>query len=143
MLTDQSELTLEDLEAEHAHAACVVAGDVPPEVPQTSGCKPRREPLPAHLPRQEVIDLAPEAHGCTACGSTMSAPGQDVTKVLKHVPARFQVVRHVRPKLACQRCDAISQTPAPSLPVSRSRAGPGLLAHVVMSKFADHLPLYR
>lgn len=59
------------------------------------------------------------------------------------MPGRFRVVRHVRPKLACNRCDAISQAPAPSLPVPRGRAGPGLLAHVVVSKFADHLPLYR
>ncbi len=56
---------------------------------------------------------------------------------------RFRVVRHVRPKLACGRCDAISQAPAPSLPIPRGRAGPNLLAHVVVSKFADHLPLYR
>ncbi len=143
LLADQLELTLEDLEAEHAHATSVVAGDVLAGTPQAPGRKPRREPLPAHLPRQEVIHPAPEADGCTACGGTMSALGEDVTEVLEYVPARFQVVRHVRPKLACQRCDAISQAPAPALPVPRGRAGPGLLAHVVVSKFADHLPLYR
>lgn len=143
LLADQLELTLEDLEAEHAHAACVVAGDVSPEVLQAPGRKPRREPLPAHLPRQEVIHPAPEADGCTACGGTMSALGEDVTEVLEYVPARFQVMRYVRPKLACTRCDAISQALAPALPVPRGRAGPGLLAHVVVSKFADHLPLYR
>ena len=143
LLADQLELTLEDLEAEHAHAACVVAGDVSPEMLQAPGRKPRREPLPAHLPRQEVIHPAPEADGCTACGGTMSALGEDVTEVLEYVPARFQVMRYVRPKLACTRCDAISQALAPALPVPRGRAGPGLLAHVVVSKFADHLPLYR
>ncbi len=143
LLADQLELTLEDLEAEHAHTACVVADGVPPEAPQAPGRKPRREPLPAHLPRHEVIHPAPQADGCTACGGTMSALGEDVTEVLEYIPARFQVVHHVRPKLACQRCDAISQAPAPALPVPRGRAGPGLLAHVVVSKFADHLPLYR
>lgn len=143
LLADQLELTLEDLEAEHAHAACVVAGDVPPEVVQAPGRKPRREPLPAHLPRQEVIHPAPQADGCTTCRGTMSALGEEATEVLEYVPARFQVVRHIRPKLACTRCDAISQVPAPALPVPRGRAGPGLLAHVVVSKFADHLPLYR
>ena len=71
----------------------------------------------------------------------MSALGEDVTEVLEYVPARFQVMRYVRPKLACTRCDAISQALAPALPVPRGRAGPGLLAHVVVSKFADHLPL--
>ena len=143
LLADQLELTLEDLEAEHARAACVVAGDALADVPQAPGRKPRREPLPAYLPRQEVIHPAPEADGCTACGGTMSALGEDVTEVLEYVPARFQVVRHVRPKLACTRCDVISQAPGPALPVPRGRAGPGLLAHVVVSKFADHLPLYR
>lgn len=89
LLADQLELTLEDLEAEHVHAACVVACDVPPDAPRGSGRKPRREPLPAHLPRQEVIHPAPEADGCTACGGAMSALGEDVTEVLEYVPARF------------------------------------------------------
>jgi len=84
LLADQLELTLENLEAEHTHAACVVAGDVSPDVPQAPGRKPRREPLPAHLPRQEVIHPAPEADGCTACGGTMSALGEDVTEVLEY-----------------------------------------------------------
>jgi transposase len=62
--------------------------------------------------------------------------------VLEYVPGRFNVVRHVRPKLACKRCDAISQAPAPSLPVLRpSRPRPA--GAVVVSKFADHLPFHR
>jgi transposase len=73
----------------------------------------------------------------------MGKLGEDVTEVLEYVPGCFRVVRHVRPKLSCNRCDAISQAPAPALPVPRGRAGPGLLAHVIVSKFADHLPLYR
>ena len=73
----------------------------------------------------------------------MSKLGEDVTEVLEYVPGRFRVVLHVRPKLACGGCDSISQAPAPSLPIPRGRAGPNLLAHVVVSKFADHLPLYR
>ena len=130
LLADQLELTLEDLEAEHARAACVVAGDALADVPQAPGRKPRREPLPAYLPRQEVIHPAPEADGCTACGGTMSALGEDVTEVLEYVPARFQVVRHVRPKLACTRCDVISQAPGPALPVPRGRAGQGPAARL-------------
>lgn len=142
LLADQLELTLEDLEAGNAHAACIVAREVPAE-PAAPRTKPRREPLPAHLPRDEVVHAAPQADGCAACGGTMSPLGEDVTEVLEYVPAAFRVVRHVRPKLACGRCDAISQAPAPALPVPRGRAGPGLLAHVAVSKFADHLPLYR
>ena len=140
-LADQLELTLEDLEAEHAHAACVVADQSPTDAPAAR--KPKREPLPAHLPRDETVHAAPDVDGCSACGGTMSKLGEDVTEVLEYVPGRFRVVRHVRPKLACGRCDAISQAPAPSLPIPRGRAGPNLLAHVVVSKFADHLPLYR
>ena len=141
---DQLELTLEDLEAEHAHAECVMAGHVPDDAPAKAGQrKPRRAPLPEHLPRDEVMHLAPDTEGCSACGGTMGKLGEDVTEVLEYVPGRFRVVRHVRPKLSCNRCDAISQAPGPALPVPRGRAGPGLLAHVIVSKFADHLPLYR
>jgi transposase len=141
---DQLELTLEDLEAEHAHAECVIAGHVPDDASaKAAQRKPRRAPLPEHLPRDEVMHAAPDAEGCSACGGTMGKLGEDVAEVLEYVPGRFRVVRHVRPKLSCNRCDAISQAPAPALPVPRGRAGPGLLAHVIVSKFADHLPLYR
>ncbi len=140
---DQLELTLEELEAEQAHAECVIEGKLPDREPKASSSRPRRKPLPEHLPRDEVIHSALAADGCTACGGAMSALGEDVTEVLEYVPGSFRVVRHVRPKLACTCCDAISQAPAPALPVPRGRAGPGLLAHVVVSKFADHLPLYR
>jgi transposase len=66
-----------------------------------------------------------------------------VTEVLEYVPASFQVVRHVRPKFSCRRCESITQAPMPSLPIERGRPGAGLLAHVLVSKYADHLPLYR
>ena len=143
LLADQLELTLEDLEAEQASAECVVAGDTLPDAPATERRKPKRQPLPDHLPRDEVVHAAPDADGCSACGGAMGKLGEDVTEVLDYVPGRFRVVRHVRPKLACQRCDAITQAPSPSLPIPRGRAGPGLLAHLLVSKFADHLPLYR
>jgi transposase len=63
--------------------------------------------------------------------------------MLEYVRACFQVIRHVRPKLSCQQCERIVQAPAPSRPIARGLAGPGLLAHVLVSKYADHLPLYR
>jgi transposase len=69
--------------------------------------------------------------------------GEDVTEVLDYVPASFKVIRHVRPKLSCRVCETIVQAPMPSLPIERGRPGPGLLAHVLVSKYADHLPLYR
>ncbi|KHL24984.1 transposase [Croceibacterium mercuriale] len=139
---DQLELRLEDLEAIEAEAISASAdAGIPP--PAREKRQPKRLPLPDHLPRQEVVHAAPHADGCGACGGTMSALGEDVTEVLEYVPGRFQVVRHVRPKLACQRCDAITQASAPALPIPRGKAGPGLLAHVLVSKYADHLPLYR
>ena len=73
----------------------------------------------------------------------MSKLGEDVSEVLEYVPASFFVVRHVRPKLSCTKCDHIVQAAAPSRPIERGVAGPGLLAHVLVSKYADHLPLYR
>ncbi len=63
--------------------------------------------------------------------------------MLEYVPARFKVIRHVRPKLSCTKCDTIVQAEAPSRPIARGLAGPGLLAHVLVSKYADHLPFYR
>lgn len=69
--------------------------------------------------------------------------GEDTSEILEYVPASFRVVRHVRPKLACSRCDRIVQSEAPSRPIARGLAGPGLLAHVLVAKYADHLPLYR
>jgi transposase len=69
--------------------------------------------------------------------------GEDVTEVLEYVPARFKVIRTVRPKLSCNRCDRIVQQPVPNRPIDRGLAGPALLAHVVVSKYGDHLPLYR
>src|SRR6185312_12199240 len=80
---------------------------------------------------------------CPACGGDMAPLGEDVTEVLDYVPGRFRVIRHVRPKYACRRCDAITQAPAPALPTPRGRAAPGMLAHLLVSKYADHLPLYR
>jgi transposase len=69
--------------------------------------------------------------------------GEDVSEMLEYVPASFFVVRHVRPKLSCTKSDHIVQASAPSRPIERGIAGPGLLAHVLVSKYADHLPLYR
>src|SRR5690606_18637156 len=69
--------------------------------------------------------------------------GETVSEMLEYVPARFKVIRHVRPKLACAGCETIIQAQATSRPIARGLAGPGLLAHVLVSKYADHLPLYR
>lgn len=109
--------------------------------------------LPAHLPRENQVhrpaatdaahDAAGNACGCTACGARLRQIGADVSEQLEFVPARFKVIRHVRPKLACVNCEAIFQAVAPSRPIARGVAGPGLLAHVLVSKYCDHIPLHR
>jgi transposase len=101
-----------------------------------------RGPLPEHLPRQ-TQKHEPKESACPDCGGKLSKLGEDVSEVLEYVPASFFVVRHVRPKFSCTKCDHIVQASAPSRPIERGVAGPGLLAHVLVSKYADHLPLYR
>jgi transposase len=73
----------------------------------------------------------------------MGKLGEDVTEVLDYVPGHFQVIRHVRPKYACRACDTITQAAAPAMPTPRGRATPAMLAHLLVSKYCDHLPLYR
>ena len=131
----QLELTLEDLEVRAAAAPPAVAAVLPERV------KPVRRPLPESLPRETYIH-AP-AGECPECGSAMNALGEDVAEVLEYVPSHFKVIRHVRPKHACPACQKIVQVEAPARPIARGLAGPGLLAHVLVSKYCDHLPLYR
>jgi transposase len=77
------------------------------------------------------------------CGGALKRLGEDVAEMLEYVPAHWKVLRHVRPKYSCSRCEHITQALAPSRPIARGMAGPGLLAHVLISKYGDHLPLYR
>ena len=104
--------------------------------------KPKRRPIPDHIPRQE-IELTTRDDDCAHCGGALRRLGEDVTEELEYVPGRFIVNRIVRPRLACSGCEAFTQAPLPSRPIERGRPGPGLLAHVLVSKYADHLPLYR
>ena len=69
--------------------------------------------------------------------------GEDVAEILEYIPANFKVIRHVRPKFACKQCERIVEAPAPSRTIERGFAGPGLIAHVLVSKYADHCPLFR
>ncbi len=141
---EQLELRLEELEA--AEAEETEKSEVePPAKPIRERAKPKRKPLPEHLPRQEVTHQ-PAGEGacsCPDCGKGMAEFGEDVTEVLDYIPGRFQVIRHVRPKYACTACDVITQAPAPPMPTPRGRATPAMLAHLLVSKFVDHLPLYR
>ena len=104
--------------------------------------------LPAHLPRDEQVhrpattaahrDNDGQACGCAACGGRLRRIGADVSEQLEYVPSHFKVIRHVRPKLACVKCQSIFQADAPSRPIARGLPGPGLMAHVMVSKYCDH-----
>jgi len=109
--------------------------------------------LPEHLPREAQVhrpqatdghrDTTGQACGCAQCGARLREIGRDVSEQLEYVPGRFKVVRHVRPKLACVRCQRIFQAAAPGRPIVRGLPGPALMAHVMASKYCDHQPLYR
>src|SRR6266404_1659694 len=101
-----------------------------------------RKPLPEHLRRERVVHEPEPA--CPSCsGTVLRKIGEDVSEVLEYVPSSFKVIEHVRPKMSCRACETMMQAPLPSFPIERGRPGPGLLAHVIVSKYADALPLHR
>jgi transposase len=145
---EQLELRLEELETTQAEEQAV---QDTAEAPQSSSpqseskprtSRPRPKPLPEDLPR-EVIMHMPEHVSCPCCGGQLRQFGQDVSEQLERIPATYKVICHVRPKFACSACDRVVEAPAPSRPIAYGLAGPNLLAHVLVSKFGDHQPLYR
>jgi transposase len=140
---EQLELRLEELETNRSapepnapEPAPILASSTP------TPAKPTRRALPDHLPR-ETRRHEPKETVCPQCQGELCKLGEDVSEMLEYVPASFRVIRHVRTKLSCTKCDCIVQAEAPSRPMERGLAGPGLLAHVLVSKYCDHLPLYR
>lgn len=130
-------MKLEELETGKAdRVSAATKTDAPPRN------KPTRRPLPAHLPR-EVHTHLPTEEACPDCGGELRKLGEDVSEILERIPPSYKVIQHVRLKMACAKCDVIVQAPAPSRPIERGIAGPALLAHVLVSKYADHCPLYR
>lgn len=135
---EQLELSIEELEATDAQAAPASA------LPRTPKSKPARRPLPMSLPREVHVHAPlPPKSPCPSCGGPLRALGEDASEILEYVPEHFKVIRHIRPKLSCSHCEKIVQAPAPSRPIERGIAGPGLLAHILVAKYCDHLPLYR
>jgi transposase len=135
---DQLQLRLEEEEIEAAQTAKAVPPTDPSAEPKG---KPKRKPLPEGLPRNEEV-LSP-GNACGQCGGALKTLGEDITEELEYLPGQFVVNRIVRPRMACSCCEAICQAPLPSRPIERGRPGPGLLAHVLVSKYGVHLPLYR
>jgi transposase len=139
----QLELRLADMEedASEAEAAAQMAAREKIEVRAFHRRKPARRPLPEHLPRERIV--YPGASSCPCCGGVLHKLGEDVTETLELIPRQWKVIQHVREKFSCRSCEKITQPPAPSHPISRGRAGPRLLAHVLFSKYGLHLPLNR
>jgi len=147
-ILEQLELQLADLEENASQArtqaelAAAATAASPIQVQAFQRRRPARRPLPAHLPRERLVHPAPTA--CPCCGgTTLRKIGEDVTEMLEHVPASWKVIQHVREKFSCRSCESIAQTPAPSHPIARGRAGPFLLAHILFCKYNLHLPLNR
>ena len=145
-IIEQLELMLDELETEAADGPMTggpVAATLTDEDDSAAVRKKSsgRRPLPEHLPRREIVHT-PDCT-CPGCGGAMRKVGEDVSEVLDYIPGRFQVIRHIRPALSCRRCESMVQMPMPSLPVERGRPSAGLLAHILVSKYCDHTPLYR
>jgi transposase len=144
---EQLELRLSDMEEDAseveaaAHMAAEAAAREKIEVQAFHRRKPARRPLPAHLPRERIVYPGPSA--CPCCGGVLHKLGEDVTETLELIPRQWKVTQHVREKFSCRSCETITQPPAPNHPIARGRAGPGLLAHVLFSKYGLHLPLNR
>jgi transposase len=143
-ILEQLELSLSDLEENASEAettAQMAASQAKIEVQSFERRKPARRPLPEHLPRERIVYPSPSA--CPCCGGALHKLGEDVTEMLELIPRQWKVIQHVREKFSCRNCETITQPPAPSHPIARGRAGPGLLAHVLFCKYGLHLPLNR
>lgn len=103
--------------------------------------QPKRQALPPELPRID-IHHEPESTTCT-CGCQLERIGEDVAEKLDYIPGVAQVERHIRGKWACRQCETLTQAPAPAHVIDKGLASTGLLAHVLVAKYADHIPLYR
>jgi transposase len=143
---DQRQLGLEDLEQAAAAAeAAQEATSASSGTPRTARTERRRNlgALPAHLPRIEVL-VDVEDKSCPCCGEALHAIGEDTSEMLDIVPAQLRVKVIRRPRYACRACEeAVVQAPAPERPITGGMATEALLAHVLVAKYVDFLPLYR
>jgi transposase len=138
---DQMAFGLEDLEADLARAEARKPCPAPAE-PSKPKKPPHRAPLPPHLPRAECVLPVPH-DACPDCGGALTDAGATSNEMLDWIPAQLRVVKVTRPKCACRACGTLLQAPAPERVLAGGLATPGLVAHVLVSRYADHLPLYR
>lgn len=145
---DQLNLLLEDL-SQNVAAQDLQVEEATPDTGERQQRRREKQPrrnqgrLPNHLEREDVV-IEPEAGACPDCQGDLHVIGEDVSEQLDYVPAKLKVKRIRRPRYGCRGCESgIEQAPAPDRLLTGGIATPGLIAHVLVSKFADHLPLYR
>ncbi len=134
-----------DLFRETADADCAaIEAEVEQQVPEAKIQRQRagRQTLPEHLPRIEHRH-EPETCTCGQCGGELVKIGEDISEQLDVEPAKFFVHRHIRPQYACRPCESITAAPVPPAVIEGGMAAPGLITWVLISKYLDHLPLYR
>jgi transposase len=137
---DQLQLGFEDLGADIARAEATLPSAAV-KIPRARA-RTDRTSLPPHLPREDMrFDVGHQT--CPCCGGPLHAIGETISEMLDHVPARLRVIRVCRPRYGCRACGTIHQAPPPERPIAKGLASPGLLAHVLVAKYCDHLPLYR
>src|SRR5438105_9438822 len=143
-LLDQMELAFEELQSSAAEdeIAAERATAKTTNVVAFIRKRPARQPFPAHLPRERVVEPGPTT--CLCCGSTrLRKLGEDITETLEVIPRQWKVIQHVREKFTCRDCEKISQAPAPFHVIARGWAGPSLLAMILFEKYGQHQPLNR
>ena len=141
---DQLELGLEDVQqGEAAAAAQTEAKDPAVRAAKARERRTNRGALPAHLPRFEVV-VEPQSLACPCCSGTLHRIGEDVAERLDIIPAQIRGLVTRRPKYACRSCEeGVVQAPAPARLIEGGLPTEATVAHVVVAKYADHLPLYR
>ena len=143
---EQLELALEDLQVAVAEVDTAPLDEddtvVVQPSPEKGQGKPRRRPRVSHNTPRERRELDP-GNDCPDCGGDLRVVGEDVSELLDMIVAQIKVIEIARIKKSCRRCEKMVQVPAPSRPIPGSMAGPNLLAYILVSKFDDHLPLYR
>jgi transposase len=141
---DQLQLALEDIEQALAqNEAEEERADATLPASRRQPRRVNRGALPKHLPREEIV-IEPASTVCPCCEGTMHRIGEDVAERLDVIPARFRVIVTRRPRYGCRACEsAVVQAPAPARLIEGGLPSEALVAHVLVSKYADHLPLYR
>ena len=139
---DQFDLALDDIEPDQAPAATARDNNVVADMLGADGQDLKRRPLPAHLPRDRQ-SFAPASTDCPCCGEPMRKMAEDAREVLDYLPASFIVRKQIIEKFSCRDCGKIIEGEPPDNPIAKGAAGPGLLAHILVSKYADALPLDR